>query len=92
MKEGDFVICFGDGLHIGQISTEVNSDGEFDLDFIGGGSVSPGNLEENIVVSEDMARFFAACVASIPSDPEDEERLFFTEEIISTYFKRSSVI
>jgi len=88
MKKGDYVICFGEGCHIGKISTEIE-DGEFDVEFFDGGSVSPGNLDENIVVSEEMARFFAACQASIPADPEDDEQLYFSPDIRETYFEKT---
>lgn len=73
IKKGDFVICYCPDemqIDIGQVSSDVDETGEYDLDFMNGGSMSPGH-QCAVVVPEWVAKFLAGAVDKLPVDPFD---------------------
>lgn len=81
MSKGDFVLSFVNCegiIQVGKAMEDQNSDGEFDLEFFDGGSVSPGNGEENYVISEQLARLINALIDAVPTD--DEGMFIFKEK------------
>lgn len=72
IKKGDYVIGDGDdnGFFVGRAMDDENSDGEIDVEFMDGGTMSPAG--DCVVVSETLARFVWGAIDCIPEsgDPE----------------------
>lgn len=73
VSKGDFVINWSDeenDINIGKVMDDPNSDGEYDLEFFDGGSVSPAG-DRSVVVPESIAKFLDKAVSLLPIDPSD---------------------
>jgi hypothetical protein len=73
VKKGDYVINWTDGepdINIGKVMDDPNEDGEFDLEFFHGGSVSPAG-DQSAVIPENIARFLDGALNHLPIDPSD---------------------
>jgi hypothetical protein len=71
VKKGDYVLAWSDeSIDVGIASEDQNEDGEFDLDFIGGGSMSPAGPEA-VVIPKSVAIFIDAATKALPVDPAD---------------------
>ena len=72
VKKGDFVINWSTDegmIHIGKVSV-VHSADEIDLEFFNGGSVSPLDAKDCIVVPEALSRVLDKCIDQIPVDAD----------------------
>jgi hypothetical protein len=73
VKKDDFVICWTEGepeINIGKVIEDPNDDGEYDLEFFNGGSVSPAG-ECAAVIPERVARLLDGAINLLPIDPSD---------------------
>jgi hypothetical protein len=73
VKNGDYVINYWDDeghINIGKVSG-LEGD-EHDIEFIDGGSVSPVETKDSVVISESLARILSQCLNAVPMNSEGE--------------------
>lgn len=73
IKKGDYVLNYCDSemqIDIGQVADEPSVEGEFDLDFIGGGSMSPAH-QHSVIIPRFVAEFLSGAINLLPIDKTD---------------------